>query len=384
MLRTKNALLFWRWLFGISVVGLVGLGVVMLYSTSSATDGEAYLKKQVQWLAVGGVFGFMAYLVGYRWFCRWRWWLLFAGIVPVAYLGIAHTFPTLSLPCAPSINGAHRWLSIGGQSVQPSEFAKLAVVLFLAGYYGAKPHFAARFRTWWKPVLGVGVLIGSIVLQRSLSVTVICSMLLIMMMFLAGLQLRYVLGGLIGVVCIVIVMSFLSTNVKDRLNWWKEPGYQLKLSLIALGSGHWTGVGINNSRMKEAYLPEKHTDFIVSIIGEELGFVAVVSVILLYLLLGASAFGISAATPDATGQLAASGLGLMLWLPSFVHIGVVVGALPTTGIAAPLLSYGGSTTLVSSIAIGLLLCVARESLRVMDENPQPKPREPVRTEMVPA
>jgi len=196
--------------------------------------------------------------------------------------------------------------------------------------------------------------------------------------------LRYVLGGLIGVVCIVIVMSFLSTNVKDRLNWWKEPGYQLKLSLIALGSGHWTGVGINNSRMKEAYLPEKHTDFIVSIIGEELGFVAVVSVILLYLLLGASAFGISAATPDATGQLAASGLGLMLWLPSFVHIGVVVGALPTTGIAAPLLSYGGSTTLVSSIAIGLLLSVARESLRVMDENRQPKPREPVRTEMVPA
>ncbi len=116
--------LFWRWLFGISVVGLVGLGVVMLYSTSSATDGEAYLKKQVQWLAVGGVFGFMAYLVGYRWFCRWRWWLLFAGIVPVAYLGIAHTFPTLSLPCAPSINGAHRWLSIGGQSVQPSEFGQ--------------------------------------------------------------------------------------------------------------------------------------------------------------------------------------------------------------------------------------------------------------------
>lgn len=393
----KRLALFSRWLLGICVVSLTSLGVVMLYSTTSASLGEGMLKQQTLWISLGAVVGTITYFVGYERLCRWRKLLLFLVIVPLIYLAIAHGLykfvsKELALPFAPLRNGAHRWIELGGRQLQPSEFAKLIIVIYLAGLYAARPNFILKLRSWYRPVFLVIATIGLIFSGGSLSMTVICMGVLTGMLFVCGLRLRYLALPCMLAGAAILFSLVTNPNRLSRMMSFLEPeehlqgsGYQLHQSQMALGSGHWTGVGFNQSRMKEQYLPEAHTDFIVSIIGEELGFVAVLGVILTYLLLAGAAFGIAASCQDSGGQVLAVGLGLILWIPSCINIAVVTGCFPTTGISAPLLSYGGSGVLVTSITVGLLLSVARRSLRILDEPEPVPPRGPApKSALVPA
>jgi cell division protein FtsW len=360
-----------RWVLFTCVTVLSFLGVVMLYSTT-ARSGEGMLKKQLMWIGVGLLGAFVAYLVDYRKLCKHRRILIIGAALPLVYLATAHALHGFGmkdvLPGVREINGAHRWLRFGGFSLQPSEFAKLAVIIFTAGFYGANPRFSKSVKKWFFPMLGIAG-VGLLILSGgSLSVTAITATVVTGMLFVAGVRLRWfvVLAGLaiVGVACVLTI----SPARKVRVTKYQTPEafqqketYQLWRSQLAIGSGHLTGAGFNSSRMKENYLPEAHTDFIMAIVGEELGFVTIASVLLLYVLLTLAAFCIAMAAPDPQGTLLGFGIGLMFWLGAYINLGVVCGLLPTTGISAPFVSYGGSGLLGSWIAIGILLNIARNS-----------------------
>ena len=376
-----------RWVLFTCVTVLSLLGVVMLYSTT-ARSGEGMLKKQLMWICVGLMGALVAYLIDYRKLCKHRRLIIFGAAAPLIYLATAHALHQIGvknvLPFVREINGAHRWLIFGPFSLQPSEFAKIAVIIFTAGFYGANPRFSKSVKKWFFPMLGIAG-VGLLILSGgSLSVTGITAMVVTGMLFIAGVRLRWF--GVLAVVGGMLVAFVLAISPArlDRVTKYLQPElfqqdetYQLWRSQLAIGTGGVTGAGFNNSRMKESYLPEAHTDFIMAIVAEELGFVTIASVLLLYVLLTAATFCIASTAPDPQGTLLGFGIGLMFWLGAFINLGVVCGVLPTTGISAPFVSYGGSGLLGSWIAIGILLNIARHS-HAMDEEEQPPPARPIR------
>jgi len=351
-------------------------GVAMLYSTSFAACSEYYLKRQAMWVAFGGVLALGLSLLDYRRLGRASWVLMAMVAVALAYLAFAHVLyklPPLKglvqyLPLVGGpTKGGFRWLHLGPFSLQPSEFAKPAIVLFLAEYYQHRARHTEEFkRGFLVPLVCCGVVIGLIFLGKNLSTTVITGSIMVVMMFVAGVRLRYLLAlALLGAIAFGVVVKF-SREHQRRMTTYRDPealqqgeGYQLWHSQLALGSGGWLGLGITQSRMKQYYLPEAHTDFIVAIVGEELGFAAVAGLILLYCLLGGSIFAMASLAKTKGAILVCVGIGWTLAFQAFVNIGVVSGFGPTTGVTAPFLSYGGSSMLSCMAAVGLLLSVSR-------------------------
>ena len=360
------------------VVVLLLSGVTMLYSTSFAVCSEYYLKRQAMWVCIGGVLaGFLAF-IDYRQLGRASWILMGLVALALAYLAGAHVLYKLSFTKAlvahlPLVGGptkgGFRWLHIGGFSLQPSEFAKPIVVLFLAEYYQRRARHTQEFkRGFLVPLLCCGVVIGLIFLGKNLSTTMITGSIMVVIMFVAGVRLRYLLMlAVLGIGFFAVTVT-LSREHQRRMTTYQNPepiqrgeGYQLWHSQLAMGSGGWAGLGFTQSRMKQSYLPEAHTDFIVAIVGEELGFVAVLGLIVLYCLLGGSIFAMAALAQTKGAILMCVGIGWNLAFQAFVNIGVVSGFGPTTGVTAPFLSYGGSSMLSCMAAIGLLLSVSRVS-----------------------
>ena len=365
------------------VLGLVVLllccGVIMLYSTSFADCSEYYLKRQAKWVLIGGLLTGGLALFDYRRLGgRVSWILMGLVALALAYLAGAHVLYKFSATQAlvaylPLVGGptkgGFRWLHIGTFSLQPSEFAKPIVVLFLAEYYQLRARHTREFkRGFLVPLLCCSVVIGLIFLGRNLSTTVITGSIMVVIMFVAGVRLRYlVLLAVLGVGFFAMVVTF-SKEHQRRMTTFRNPepiqqgeGYQLWHSQLALGSGGWWGLGITQSRMKQYYLPEAHTDFIVAIVGEELGFRAVLGLLVLYCLLGGSIFAMAAQAQTKGAILICVGIGWALAFQAFVNIGVVSGFGPTTGVTAPFLSYGGSSMLSCMLAVGLLLSVSRVS-----------------------
>jgi cell division protein FtsW len=291
------------------MLGLVLLlllsGVVMLYSTSFAACSEYYLKRQAMWVSIGSLLAAGMAFFDYRRLGRVSWILLILVGLALAYLAGAHLLYKISftkslvayLPLVGGpTKGGFRWLHIGPFSLQPSEFAKPIVVLFLAEYYQLRARHTQEFtRGFLIPLMCCGAVIGLIYLGKNLSTTVITGSIMVVIMFVAGVRLRYLimlalLGG-----CFFAVAVTLSKEHQSRMATYRNPepiqrgeGYQLWHSQLAMGSGGWAGLGFTQSRMKQYYLPEAHTDFIVAIVGEELGFLAVLGLIVLYCLLGAA------------------------------------------------------------------------------------------------
>jgi cell division protein FtsW len=364
------------------VVGLVVLllfsGVVMLYSTSFAACSEYYLKRQAMWVGIGGVLATVLALVDYRRLSRISLVLMALVALALAYLAFAHVLykvpplrglvEHLPLVGGPT-KGGFRWLHLGPFSLQPSEFAKPVLVLFLADYYQRQARYTEELRRGFLvPLICCGVVIGLVFLGKNLSTTMVTGSIMVVMMFVAGVRLRYLLllaaAGLIFFGTVVM----LSEEHRRRMTTYRDPepvqqgeGYQLWRSQLALGSGGWFGVGFTQSRMKQYYLPEAHTDFIVAIVGEELGFAAVAGLILLYCLLGGSIFAMASLVKAKGAVLTCVGIGWTIAFQAFVNIGVVSGFGPTTGVTAPFLSYGGSSMLSCMAAVGLLLSVSRFS-----------------------
>jgi len=361
------------------VAVLLIFGISMLYSTSYAAFGEKVLGRQLTWVAIGSIAAMVLSRLDYRKLGRRSWVLLAAVGAPLAYLAFAYILHKLSfvpktvsenLPLiGEPIKGSFRWLRLRGLSVQPSEFAKLVLILFLADYYAKQARHVHEFkRGFLVPMAATGGILALVFLGKDLSTTVITGVVVLTLSFIAGVRLRYLaLVSLLGVAFIFGALKCSPERMR-RFTVFRVPeehqrneGYQLWCSQLALGSGGGSGLGFTSSRMKQFYLPEAHTDFIVAIVGEELGFTAVGTLILTYCLLVYAAFWISVLAPDRQGALLAMGIGLSTGLHAFINISVVSGFCPTTGVTAPFLSYGGSSMIASLLGVGFLLSVSRLS-----------------------
>jgi len=355
-------------------------GVCMLYSTSFAAHGEFFLKRQLIWVGMGLAGAAILYAVDYRFMGRYSWIPLILIGLSLAYLAAAYLFHKMNwlpetvfarLPFVPDhpTKGSFRWLRWGPISVQPSEFAKPILILFLADYYNRRTRHVRQFRRGFlRPMLIAGSVLALIFAGRDLSTTIITGLLVFTLMFVAGVRLRHLVPLAAAGILFVIAALHLSPERMRRFTVYRNPeayqqaeGYQLWHSQLALGSGGITGLGFTDSRMKQLYLPEAHTDFIVAIVGEELGFVWVTLLLLWYCLLSAAVLWIACLAADRMGVLICIVVGLSIGLQAFVNISVVSGFAPTTGVTAPFLSYGGSSMIASLLGIGLVLSVSRVS-----------------------
>ncbi len=363
-----------------STIALTGFGLVMLYSTSYAMFGPRYMIRQSLWIAGGGFLVWITARIGHERLIRWGPGLLLILILALAYLGLAAFLagPPLHwkslaahFPFVRRIKGAYRWLRIGPVTLQPSEFAAPLVSLYLAGYYH---RYARKVERFWGgfvfPAILPGAAIVLILLGRNLSMTLITGSLVMVLMFVAGVRLRYLLllialgvGVLYGVVAVSPVRAQRFLAYRNPEKFCRKQGYQLWHSEMALGDGGMFGVGFTRSRMKQKYLPEAHTDFILAIVGEEFGFMAMAGVIALYALTVLAILLVGALAADRSGTLLCTGVGTALAAHAFVNLGVISGLLPTTGVTAPFISYGGSSMLASAVEIGLVFGVYRHAVQ---------------------
>jgi cell division protein FtsW len=347
-----------------AAVTLLAIGVIMVFSASSATaagtrgDAYYYLKRQAMWSSLGllGMIVFMK--IDYRIWRRTGKLLLFLTII-LLLLVLIPTVGKVGL-------GARRWLSFGPINIQPSEIAKLSLVIYMAGYLAHKGEGIRRF---WDGLLPALALMASIFLmilrQPDLGTAVALAGTIGLMLFAAGAKMGHLISLGLGSVPVMLYAIF-SKEYRARrffafLNPEADPldsGYHIIQSLYALGSGGPVGLGLGRSRQKWYYLPERHTDFIYAIIGEELGFIGAVLVLLLFLLFTWRGYRVAINAPDSFGSLLAVGITSMIGLQALINIGVVTGSLPITGIPLPLISYGGSSLLPSLAAIGILLNIS--------------------------
>ena len=361
----KKVINYVRWLL-LTVVLLTTIGLTMLYSASYGTAGLKFFRNQLIWITLGSCGGITVFLLGYRRIAsKAIWWILLSTVLLI-----------ITRFCFPAINGAYRWIQIKipgfSFSIQPSEFAKIAVALFCAKYC------SDNFRTFNElksakgilPLaLGSGLAIGGILLGEDLGTTVLVSVMALGILLAAGMKLRYLAPPLLFGVLIGIYIYFFNPTRLDRIRSFTNPenmrqgeGYQLWNSLMALGSGGWTGIGFMESRLKASYLPEAHTDFILAVIGEELGFLMLIIILLLYSVFTYCSYKLSCASNSRLGMFLGFGLTLGISIQAIINIAVISGSAPTKGMPAPFISYGGSNIIASLTAIGLLASIAAETV----------------------
>ncbi len=340
---------------------LVATGVVMVYSTSYVVamnrfgDEYFFVKKHLMFAGLGFVVFAAASRVNYRVYRKLAYPALILAIV---MLGLIYV-PGLGR----AAGGARRWLALPGLTFQPSEFAKFAVIVFLAYSLEAKKDVIKDFTLGFMPhVVIPGVLIALIMAQPDFGTAVTLSMLVFLMCFAAGVKLRYLLGTtacVLPVLALVVLrFGYMMRRLQIYMDPWKDAkgaGWQMVQSFIAFGSGGVWGVGLGEGRQKLFFLPEAHTDFIFSVIGEELGLVGVGVIILLYVGLVVSGVRVAFRAKDLFGTYLALGLSFMIGLQAIINMGVVMGMLPPKGLPLPLLSYGGTSLVMSMLSAGIIL-----------------------------
>lgn len=356
------------WLL-VSALVLTGLGVIMVYSASSALAGKRYLdsayfvKHQLVHVAVG--FAVMAWLAtqDYQRLRKLIWpvlILVFLALVAVLIPGVGHR-----------AGGAARWLRLGFVSVQPAELAKLAMVLFLAHWLSRHQDRIKSLFVVFLPCLGVaGLLIGPILAEPDLGTSVMIMALTAVLLFAAGNRVSY-LGALAlacapGLYFLIFKVSYRLDRLTGFLNPWDDPadtGFQIIHSFLAFGSGGVMGAGLGGSRQKLFYLPEPHTDFILSVLGEELGLWGMALTLGLFMVLIWRGIRATLSARDLFGAYLALGATVVVGLQAFVNAAVVMGLLPTKGMTLPFISYGGSSILTNFACLGLMLSVARHQGR---------------------
>jgi cell division protein FtsW len=349
----------------VMVLSLLGVVMVLSASAASALDatGSSWytFERHVMWLSVGLVAMFITLRVDYR---RWRHFA-----TPLLMASIALLIVVLMPGVGLTRNGSTRWLGYGSLTIQPAEFAKLALVLFVADLL-ARPHRASDdLRAVLRPVLILtGVLALLLMRQPNLGTTIVIVGIALGMLFAAGAPLRSLLSWTGVAITLASFMAFFADYRRERLLGFLDPwsrrdseGLQTVQSLASIADGRITGVGLGASRGKWGYLPFAHTDFIFSIIGEELGLIGTITVVGLFAALAFVGFAVALNAPDRFGMLLA--LGITIWLvgQAFINIGVALGLLPVTGLPLPFLSFGGSSLVVTLAACGMLMSVARHT-----------------------
>lgn len=350
----------------ITTLALVGVGLVMVFSSSAVTSnvwyGDAYyfFKKQLQWAVISIIAMIVIMKINYL--------RLKDLAVPAMVIALICLVLVIS-PLGNAVKGSSRWLGVGPFVLSPSELAKIALALFLAKSMDINIDKIRSFRRGILPYLLILAFVdGLIMIQPDLGTSVTIAGTVFFLLVVAGAQWSHLgllfMSGLAAVGAAIAVAPYRLERVIAFLNPWKyasDEGFQIIQSLYALGSGGLFGMGLGRSRQKFFYLPEQHTDFIFAILGEELGFIGAFVVLSLFLLFAWRGYKIAINAPDNFGSLLAAGITSMIVLQAAINIGVVSGALPVTGITLPFISYGGSSLLFSMIGVGLLLNISRYS-----------------------
>ena len=345
------------------VSALLALGLVMLYSATMFHREGAFWGSQVLWCCIGLVVCLGAAMADYQVLKK----ISAPALVLALLLLVAVMLPGIGL----ERNGARRWLQLPGTTFQPSEFAKLAVIIALAHYCERKGRKMGTFRYGLLiPGMVLALFLGLIFIEPDWGATALLATVCGLMLFLAGTKLRFMVPP---VIVLGAAGGFLLSQNTVRLNRimsWLDPegtkqgvGYQAWQSLIALGSGGTTGLGLGNGRQKLGFVPEHQTDFIFSVIGEELGLVATMGVVVAFVLFVVCGAYIAMRSRDFFGFLLASGMTLLIGLQAFINIGVVTSTLPNKGLPLPFISRGGTNLVVMLFCVGVLLSVARFASR---------------------
>ena len=343
---------------------LVCFGIVMIYSSSgmyaleNTGNSMHFLIRHLMFLVIGGILMFLCMLVDYRELQKWAKPIILIAILMLVLVLVPHIGKVSS--------GARRWFNVGPINFQPSEFAKLAMIIYLADFFTRRKGEVRSLLKGFAPVMLVMMLLcGLIIKQPDLGNTVLVFLITLLMLFVAGGRIRHIMSIFLAAIPVLVVLilaePYRIRRIVSFLNPWDDPsgaGFQLSQSQIALGSGGFWGVGLGQSVQKLFYLPAAHTDFIFSIIGEELGFLGGIAVIILFGMLIWFGTRIIKQTTDAFGYYLCFGILVMISIQVIVNFGVSIGALPTKGLPLPFISYGGSALIFNMAAVGLILNVA--------------------------
>jgi cell division protein FtsW len=354
-----------RILFFVTLM-LVGFGVAMVFSSSAIVakekfgDPNYFSLKQVIFAALGLAVMFVVMKIDYHSYRHPA--VVFSALGVVVALMVLVFF----LPAAAN---THRWIQFGGFSVQPSEMAKLALIFFLAYFLEKRKENVNDLRFTLIPVaVVVALLAGLIELQRDLGTALSLLMISALLLFIAGLDVRWIAGAFILIAPALYLLVSRVGYRRDRilafLNPWEDPlgrGFQIIQSLLAVASGGVTGLGFMEGRQKLFYLPEAHTDFIFAVVGEETGLIGTCGVLLLFSIFLWRGLRTSVRAQDLFGFYLALGITMMVCVQAFINMSVVLGLLPTKGIPLPFLSYGGSSFVVMLAAVGILLNVSQQA-----------------------
>jgi cell division protein FtsW len=348
------------------VLLLTCIGIVMVYSASSVAaqaqyhDSTWFLRRQLLYEAIGLVAMCVAWRIHYVQLRRLTLPLLAGTLAALVLVLLPHVGRVAG--------GARRWISFGGPlNLQPAELAKLALILYLAHFLANRGRRTREFGAGMVPPLIVlGLMAVAIVKQPDLGSALILVLIAFVMLFAGGARVRHLAAvgaaAVPAVLAVILRAGYRSQRLLAFLDPWRDPqgsGFHIIQSLLAIGSGGLLGLGLGHSRQKFFYLPEGHTDFIFAIIGEELGLIGALAVIVLFAALAVWGYRIATRCPDRYGALLVSGLTTLLVGQAVLNIGVVSGSLPITGVPLPFISYGGSSLVLNDIAVGILLNVSQ-------------------------
>jgi len=345
-------------------VALTCFGIVMVYSASSVmaakkfNDGFYFLKRQGIFALLGFALMAIAMRIDYQQWRRLAVPLLMACLVLLVLVFV----PGIG----GKVKGASRWLRFPGFNFQPSELAKMALIIYMAYSLDKKQEKLKFFSTGFLPYMVVlAIMIAILLLQHDLGASLTLGAVALSMLFIAGSRPRYILGMFVMAVPFlyyaILTKSYRLARIKVFLNPWQDPtntGFQIIQSWLGFGIGGIFGQGLGEGKQKLFYLPEAHTDFILSVVGEELGFIGVIVIAAMFFLLVQRSFRVALQAEDDFGRFLAFGIAVLLGIEGFVNMGVVTGLLPTKGLALPFISYGGSSLIVSLFAVGVLLNVS--------------------------
>ena len=343
---------------------LIVFGLVMAYSASSAEayfqyDSSFYfVKRQALWvlLGVGAMWAFSR--IDYAW---WR-----RAAVPLAGLVLCGLLIVLVPGIGTTINGARRWIFVGGQGIQPSEFAKLAAVVLVAALIARRPRETESLGGFLRLVaIGIVPAAALIMLEPDLGTTLVLVIAVVAVLVAAGTRLRYlfalVASGCVAVLALIAVEPYRLERLVTFFDPWKDPqgsGFQATQSLISIASGRIVGVGLGNSVQKFGFLPEQGTDMITGIIGEELGLIGLIVLLALYVTLAWTCFRIALNCRELFGKLLATGITAIIVGQACINVGAALGVVPLTGVPLPLVSLGGTSLVVVLAGLGILLNIA--------------------------
>jgi len=353
--------------FLLIVLGLIAFGLVMVFSASSESarvnhgDALYFIKRQTAWALISLVAMMIASQFDYRKYKK----------LSKPVMGISLLLLVIVLAVGSEINGGKRWLDLKVISFQPSEIAKLAVILFFANGLSGGRRQLESFTTGFLPYMGVlGIIALLLLLEPHMSATVVIVLIGMAILFAAGAKIKHIMAvaipGLVGGVALILMSPYRLKRLLSFTDPFADAqgdGWQVIQSLYAIGSGGLFGGGLGRSRQKFLYIPEPHNDFIFSILCEELGFIGAVVVILMFALLIYKCIMIAINAPDIFGSLVATGITALIAVEVIINIAVVTSSMPVTGMALPFFSYGGTSLLMHTFAMGIMLNISKHTAK---------------------